>query len=262
MTTPAQTLEADIRGTEKAIRLLIGEQRAVTSKFSRAEALLKLERSRLAAVLRPHGPRSLAKASRFPDFSDFQVRVDLKAVRNGGSVRVGELAVTKLTEGLGFKARTGPDRLKTMAALKFPRRGAYHFGHATESGVAQAQFFLGYAHDTGISWGRDDIVVYDCEVTDGQSGRQVAIVAHDFAVEIRKHVPGEIWLYGGGPFLSGNGVTLDGYDAHWLAAYVSNPGPFKVFGARTKYWQYSDGNFGPQPHSCPGIGPSDMSVVL
>lgn len=259
MPTPVQTLESEIRGTERAIRLLIGERAAISSKLRRAAALLKLERTRLARLL-PHKTPALHAGSRFPDVSSYQPNVDWKQVRIARSVRVGELAFTKLTEDLNWTDPAGANRLQTMAALKFPRRGAYHFGHPSSGGTAQAEHFLSAG---GHTLTKDDIACYDCEVSDGQGGAAVASCARDFAATVRKHSPAQIWLYGGGPFLREFGVQLKGFDWHWLAAYVGNPAPYMIFGpSKTIAWQYSDGRWGPSPHSCPGIGACDLSVVL
>lgn len=250
----AQTLQAEIAGEERAIRHLIGERRALTSKIRRQEAQLKLNQRRLE-----HG-LVLAPGTRFPDVSSYQVAVDLSVVRRAGEIRAGELAFTKLTEGEGWTDTYGQGRLKTMASVGFPHRGAYAFLHPSEDPVAQAEHFL---EQGGHELTAADVIAADLEVTDGQPAARVAGCAHGFVQVIAKHSPAKRWLYGGGPFLSENHVTLDGYDAHWLAAYAPSPYPYVIYGrARTISWQYTDGHYGPSPHVCPGIGACDLSIRL
>lgn len=254
-------LQSEISATERAIRHLIGEQKALGSKLDHEKALLKLEEAKLHKL--EHAFPSLAAASRFPDVSNNQPSVDVNAVRNASSVRVGELLVTKVTEGTGFVDQLWAARAKAMTAAGFPRRGFYAFLHPSENGMAQAEFLLAAIHDGGITLSNTDILIADLEVSDGQPAAAVARCALDFGNHIAQNFDGQRWLYGGGPFLHENGVQLDPFNWHWLAAYVPNPAPFEVFGAaRTKAWQFTDGHLGPQPHDCPGIGPCDLSIVL
>lgn len=254
-------LQKEISAEERAIRHLIGERKALKSKIARLEALIKLQTARLHKMEHSKTPK-LAVASRFPDVSNNQPNVDVLAVKRAASVRVGQLLVTKITEGTGFVDQPGIERARAMAIVGFERRGFYAFLHPSVSGVAQAEFLLNTLHNGGVTLKPTDILFGDCEVSDGQSAAAVARCAKDFGTTLQQHFEGEIDLYGGGPFLRENGVTLDGYDFHWLAAYVPNPAPFIPFGARTKYWQFTDGKFGPSPHSCPGIGACDLSIVL
>lgn len=250
------TLQQDIQGLERALRHLIGEDRAIRSRTARLEATLRLERARLAALLRSE---KLTVGSRFFDVSNWQPNVDLKVAHSqGGQVRVGGLLVTKLTEGETFVDSRGLARVKLAKTVGFGQVGAYAFLHPSQSGAAQAQHLL-----TALAGEKPDVIIADLEVSDGAGAVAVKRVAHDFAVTIRKQHKGALWLYGGGPFLREFGVPLDGYDAHWLAAYVGNPAPFMVYGrARTIAWQFTDGKYGPRPHVCPGIGACDMSIVL
>lgn len=260
MTTAIQ-LQHEISGTERAIRHITGNIKAEKSKLARAEALLKLEKARLKRI--ENVLPSLAKASRFPDVSNNNGSVDVQTVRHAGDVRVGALLVTKITEGTGFVDTPGLQRAKAMEAAGFPNRGFYCFLHPSESGTAQADFLLHTLEAGGVKLLNTDILICDCEVTDGEPASNVALCAHDFQAQLARHVENERWLYGGGPFLHENGVSLSGYHGHWLAAYVSNPAQFEVFGAgSTIAWQFTDGHLGPMPHDCPGIGPCDLSIVL
>lgn len=257
-----QTLQAEIAGDEKAIRLLIGEQKALTNKLARERTALELAQAKLHALIGaaagpgPHG-------SRFIDISNNQPNVNLAAVRAARSIRATELAFTKLSEGTGFTDGDGPGRLRAMAGHHFPHRGGYHFYHPSESPIVQAEHFLNAAHSHGVVIRETDILACDLEVSDGQPARVVAAGARDFGRFIKQHTPAKLWLYGGGPFLHEFGVQLAPYDAHWLAAYVGDPAPFMVFGrAHTIAWQYTDGVHGPTPRVCPGVGACDLSIVL
>jgi lysozyme len=263
MTTAERTLEADILGQEKAIRLLTGEQKALSSALHREQAVLRLSEARLKVLETPKPQpvsNTIPHGDRFFDVSNNQPTVDFTVAARAGSVRIGTLAVTKLTEGTTFTDGYGVARLREMAAAGFKHRGAYCFGHPSEGGTAQGEYFMSRG---GHLLTAADIVIYDCEVTDGQPPAAVAGAARDFAAFIAKHSPAKRWLYGGGPFLHENGVTLDGFDAHWLAAYVANPAEYMVFGrARTVAVQFTDGVHGPTPHVVPGVGPCDVSIIL
>lgn len=267
MTATAQTLEAEIAGDEKAIRHLIGERAALTSKIKRRQALEKLHQAQLKHVrttghpaVRKAGP-AFPHGSRFPDVSSFQPHVDLAAVHVAKSLRVGELCVVKISEGLTWTDAFGAGRWRAMAADHYAHRGGYHFLHPSESPDAQADHMLAVLHAAGVVVRASDILVADLEVSDGQSGATLRACAAEFAKRLRAHVPAKIWLYAGGPFAREYGLTLAGYDAHWLPAYVGDPKPFYVFGTPIA-WQYSDGRFGPSPHVCPGVGACDMSIIL
>ena len=267
MPTAEQTLQAELVGEERAIRHLIGEQAALSSRLKRDRARRKLDETRLHALqTRGHGAvgqgPALAHGERFPDTSSYQPNVDLKAVRNAGAIHCGQLAFSKITEGTGWTDAYGPTRFQEMQALEFQHRGGYHFLHASESPAEQATHFLDALHAHG-SILATDVLVADVEVSDGQAARNVAACAREFGELLKKETPAHRWLYGGGPFLRANQVTLDGYDAHWLAAYAPDPAPYMVYGrGRTVAWQYTDGTYGPSPHACPGIGAGDLSIIL
>lgn len=264
MKTTALELEAEIHGEERAIRHLIGERAALTSKIKRDEAHRKLLQAQLHRITtRAHAAvaRAFPHGARFPDVSAYQPNVDVGAVRHAGSVRVGELLVTKITEGASWTDAYGPHRWREMEGAGFPHRGGYAFLHPSVDGAAQAEHMLAALDAAGVVVRASDVLIADAEVTDGRPAAEVRACVRAFAAVIAKHTPAKRWLYTGGPFARENGLSLAGYDAHWLPAYVGDPRPFYVFGTPIA-WQYTDGRYGPAPHVCPGIGPCDMSIVL
>jgi Glycosyl hydrolases family 25 len=268
VTTTALQLEAELAGEERAIRHLIGERAALGSSIKRHQAREKLLEAELKAITTRNHPAvgnhggPIPHGERFPDDSSYQPHVDYAAVRHADSVRVGLLAFVKVSEGGGWTDPYGARRLREMADAGFPHRGGYHFFHPAVSPVDQAHHFLDAAHAAGAVLGPADVLACDAEVTDGEPARVVRAGVAAFAAELAKHVPCKRWLYSGGPFARENGVTLSGFDAHWLAAYVADPRPFMVFGRQTIAWQYTDGRYGPAPRVCPGVGAGDMSIIL
>jgi lysozyme len=263
------TLLSEIAGDERALRHLITETQALTSKIHREKALEILAQSKLHHVSTTGHPAVAGAADgiphgeRFPDISSYQPGADLTTIHGAKSIRVGDLLMVKVSEGTGWSDPYGNARWHEMTKLDYPHRGAYHFFHPSESPSEQAAHMLAVLHGNGGQVTDQDILVCDCEVSDGAGAPAVASGTREFGDILRHETPAKLWLYGSGPFLSSNGVQLTPYDAHWLAAYVGDPVPYMCFGrARTVSWQYSDGVNGPSPHVCPGIGPCDMSIIL
>lgn len=269
MSTEAQTLQAEIMGDERAIRHLIGERAALNSQLKREEAVLKLHEQRLHALSTKNHPAvskggpPLPHGHRFPDVSSYQPHVDFRLVHDDKAIGCGDIAFTKLTEGLSWTDPYGNMRLRSMRAFGFPHRGAYHFAHPSENPTDQANHFLAVAFEEHNEITAADVLACDLEVSDGQPGGTVRFFAKEFAATLRKHTPAKLWLYGGGPFLHEYSVPLDGYDAHWLPAYGPTPVPYMIYGrSRTVAWQYTDGHYGPSPHVVEGIGGCDVSIIL
>jgi len=264
---PLTTLQADLAGEERAIRHLIGEQKALTSTLHRAEAREKLLLARIHAAVSPEKPAAGSPSgTRFPDVSSYQPHVDLAAVRADESIKVGSLVVFKATEGLNYTDGYLVSRWQGAAAAGFPHRGAYHFLHPNESGSAQAAFFLNELHRAsadGTGPKAQDIVVCDAEVSDWAPARTVAQCVAEFGAYLLGHCPAKRWLYTGGPFAIEFGLQLAPFEAHWLPAYVGDPRPYYVpkWGIPVA-WQYTDGRHGPVPYIVAGIGPCDLSIVL
>lgn len=260
MASPQQqivVLQKDIGLDERAIRHLIGEDAALNNQLKRMGAKLVLEQARLSALLHRHG--GLTPGERFADVSNNEPNIDVAAYgRNLKQLNGAGLLVTKLTEGTSFVDQLGLIRI--AAARKAGLHvGGYMFGHPSMDAHAQVAFFLAHG---GADLKAGDRAINDLEVSDGAGAAAVRNLAAVFAAEVPKHTPADLFLYGGGPFLSGNGVPIKGYWGHWLPAYVSDPRRYRIYGALTRWWQFTDGVHGPTPHSAPGIGACDLSIVL
>ncbi len=264
MASASYTLQAEITAKARAIRHLIGEQKALADQTARYEAELKLDLERYRAVRAPVATGgSIPSGDRFPDVSSYQPRVDLAAVSADSEIKIGQLIVLKATEGTGYTDGNLVSRWRGASGL-FPHRGAYHFLHMNESGAAQAEYFLNELHrasDDGNGPKTQDIVICDAEVSDGESPATVAQCVAEFGAYLLGHCPAVRWLYTGGPFATENGIKLAAFHGHWLPAYIADPRPYFVFGTPIA-WQYSDGIDGPTPHAVEGIGPCDMSIIL
>jgi lysozyme len=270
-------LQSEITAEEKAIALLTGQSADAISLETKLHAQLVLAEQRLKASTAtlviadkpkpapvdvatgnvsgaPHGDR-------FPDVSMYQASVNLlQVLKLNENIRVGKLIVMKATEGIDYVDSFLASRWHGAALAGFPFRGAYHFLHPSMSPTEQAAHFLNAITEGGREIHAQDILICDCEVSDGESASVVASCTKEFGAYVAAHAPAKRWLYGGA-FLHENGVELAPYNGHWLAAYTTDPTPYYYYGCPVA-WQYSDGVNGPVPHSVVGIGSCDMSIVM
>jgi len=130
--------------------------------------------------------------------------------------------------------------------------GAYHFGTGGD-GAAQAQFFLNV-----VGTFDNTLLVLDFEQnTDGPS--MSLADARAFVTEVNQVTGRFPGLYSGSYIKQLLGSAKDPVLAQcwlWLPEY----GPTPVVPANWStwtMWQYTDGNFGPEPHSVNGIGACD-----
>jgi GH25 family lysozyme M1 (1,4-beta-N-acetylmuramidase) len=268
---PAITLQAELMGDERALRHLITEEQALTSRVHRELALKKLaDVKHTSHVVGPDHPAvsrsrgdGIAHGQRFYDVSSYQPGANLRVAKEARSLLMGHLGCTKLTEGDSYTDSYGLERWREMKTLDYPRRAGYHFIHPSMSPSEQAAHLLAVLHDTRIEVTEQDILVCDCEVSDGERSAVVATCVAEFGSILRRETKAQLWLYGGGPFLRANDVHLAPYDGHWLAAYTDDPEPYMVFGREhTVAWQFTDGVHGPTPHVCPGLGACDLDIIL
>lgn len=195
-------------------------------------------------------------AVRGVDVSDFQT------VNWPVAARSLDFAAAKATEGLTWKSKTFAHNWQGIASQNLVRM-AYHFAHAdgSRSPTAEAREFLRFIQQHG-GWKPTDIPVLDLEAGNLSGAALSRWVDEWCRVVEQAWRPG--LLYSGG-FAHDRNVSYDGPKGRgwklWLAAYVSNPqryvhGGFNVW----TVWQYTDGRFGPAPHSVPGIGACDIDV--
>lgn len=191
----------------------------------------------------------------FADLSNNNTQqVNWGRYRAAGHVLVG----LKATEGTGFIDRTHATRCENAH-----KAGVwvihYHFAHPGQSAEAQARAFWAQLHG---HFAVRDLAALDIEVTDGLSSVKIAHFVRAFDAAFRRISGHSLVGYSGESFLSSihsAGARLAGGDRWWIAAY----GPVKahVPGVGTWAWQYTDGQQGPAPHICAGIGRCDISTL-
>ena len=181
------------------------------------------------------------------DISHWDREVDFPSLASSGVIGV----MQKATQGqLDIDPTYDDNRSKaTQAGLLW---GAYHFGTG-DDGVAQAEHFLAVV-------GNYENVLLALDFEQNPVGPSMdleqarAFVTHVYAQTGR--YPG---LYGGSYLKSLIGAGSDPVLAQcwfWIAQYGPTPVVPPNWPTWT-FWQYTDGAYGPQPHSAPGIGPCD-----
>lgn len=192
-------------------------------------------------------------AVRGPDVSSYQGRPDWGRVKRAGFY----FAACKATEGLTYN---DPTFARNWAGIRNAGlvRIAYHFAHADagRSPVAEAQHFLNVVRDRGGT--ANGIPALDIEAGN-LSGAKFRAWVNAWCAEVQKRWrPGLI--YTGGWFWNPHGGGSPPKQWRlWVSGYVSRPPSVNGFPSWT-LWQYTDGKYGPQPHSVPGIGACDISV--
>ena len=182
------------------------------------------------------------------DISHHNGNVDLNAAKAAGIVGV----IHKATQGTSMMDNMyQQNRQKAQAAGLL--WGAYHFGSLVD-GAQQADFFLARANPDAQT-----LLVLDYE-PNGNSTMTLdqarAFVSR--VKEVTGRFPG---------FYSGSLIKqqLGGKPADpllsqcflWLAQYGPAPKNIPQTWNTWTFWQYTDGNLGPEPHSVNGIGNCD-----
>ena len=130
--------------------------------------------------------------------------------------------------------------------------GAYHFGTGGD-GAAQAQYFLSV-----VKTFENTLLVLDFEQNTGGASMSLDD-ARAFVTEVNEVTGRYPGFYSGSYIKQLLGSAKDPVLAQcwlWLPEY----GPTPVVPANWPtwtMWQYTDGNFGPEPHSVNGIGACD-----
>ena len=132
--------------------------------------------------------------------------------------------------------------------------GAYHFG-VKGNAEAQADHFL----DTTDPL-ETDLLVLDFE-PNGESGTMTRTEAERFVTLVHKRLGRYPGLYSGQNFLlrqmgrKTNSVLKNCF--LWIARYSDQLPKVPPAWPTFTFWQYTDGNAGPQPHQVVGIGRCD-----
>src|SRR5262245_49260482 len=182
------------------------------------------------------------------DLSPWDPADDYEAVMAAGIVGV----IYKATEGTGY---TDPTYVSQQHAAKAAGLlwGAYHFADSSDV-QKQIDNFMRFACPDP-----DELFCLDWEDNGGDTMSLDDVITWIDGVETRLGRPNQCVVYGGNtikengnadPFLTQRRLWLchysssptlpDGYDSAWL-------------------WQYTDGEYGPSPHSVDGVGHCDIN---
>lgn len=181
------------------------------------------------------------------DLSHHNGNIDLLRARDAGLLGV----IHKATQSTRFvdPKYEANRRAARDAGLLW---GAYHFG-AGGRGADQARHFLNV-----VQPGPDDLLVLDYERN--PRGETMGLVAaREFVTCVAESTGRYPGVYGGGWIKSVLGNRRDatlGRCWCWIAQYATRP-RLQATWTNWTLWQYTDGRFGPEPHSVPGIGPCD-----
>lgn len=137
--------------------------------------------------------------------------------------------------------------------------GAYHFGNAADP-AAQYAFFEATVRASGLG---PMPLVLDYESNSTPATSMSLPLARAFLAQARTRLGKPIGLYSGFTIKEALGAQVDaalGASWLWLPAYGRNP-VVQASWSRWTFWQYSDGNVGPEPRRIPGLQiPIDRSV--
>lgn len=186
------------------------------------------------------------------DLSHWDPAKDYDAVKRAGIVGV----IFKATEGARYQDRdyAQQQRAAKKAGLLW---GAYHFADGT-SVKGQVDNFMKFAYPDP-----DELFCLDWEDNPTGHGKMsmeaaeewIAVVEHELGRE------GQCVIYSGNTAKERLGSTVNkffGSRRLWLCQYSAVPKWQKSWN-KPWLWQYTDGQFGPKPHSIEGIGKCDIN---
>jgi lysozyme len=179
---------------------------------------------------------------------------DWDKIKSAGVVAV----IHKATEGLTFNDNQYLLR-RTAAKAKVLLWGCYHFSNGAD-GTAQADHFLAYANP-----GDDELICLDCEPSHqpkNSAAPRVPDMNYDqlltFITRIQEKTGRLPLVYGGssllGPLIAGKKGSLVNECPLWFAEYPNPPAtspqvPLPDGWAKWTLWQYTDGEYGPEPQT-------------
>jgi GH25 family lysozyme M1 (1,4-beta-N-acetylmuramidase) len=183
------------------------------------------------------------------DLSHWDPAQDYNAVSAAGVCGV----VYKATQGTGYRDSTYLQQRK--AALKAGLLwGAYHFGDGSDPG-RQVDNFLGYAQI-------DDQTLFCLDWEDNSSSQMKLEGARKF-IDLCEQQLGRLnqcVLYSGNTAKDALGNKVDpffGTRRLWLAQYGNAP-VCQASWDTYWLWQYTDGQYGPEPHTVDGCSPDGI----
>lgn len=182
------------------------------------------------------------------DISHHNGNVNLAQAKQAGIVGV----IHKATQGTNLidnKYQANRQQAQAAGLLW----GAYHFGSLGD-GAHQADFFLETANPDPQT-----LLVLDYEPNANVT--MTLDQARAFVQRVQQSTGRFPGLYSGSLIKQQlGGKPADPVLAQcflWLAQYAAAPTNVPPTWATWTFWQYTDGNVGPQPHSVPGIGNCD-----
>jgi lysozyme len=186
------------------------------------------------------------------DLSHWIPAGDYHAVRASGIVGV----IYKATEGQSYTDDTYVSQRQQAKAAGL-LWGSYHFADASDT-MGQAENFLHYAAPDP-----DELFCLDWEDNPTGNGRMSLEGVKEWMLEVERRLdrPGQCVLYSGNTAKEVLGSSQDvflGMRRLWLAHYASEPVCQDSWSSPWLH-QYTDGNYGPEPHSVPGIGHCDIN---
>lgn len=185
------------------------------------------------------------------DLSHWDPADDYEAVKREGIVGV----IYKATEGQGYTDPTyvQQQRAAKSAGLKW---GSYHFADASNV-HGQIDNYLRFAFPDP-----DELFCLDWEDNPSGNGRMSVDNVKIWIREVERQLgrEGQCVIY------SGNTAKeqIEGKDSFfgerrlWLAHYSTTPAWQKSW-VSFWLWQFTDGEYGPQPHTIDGVGPCDVN---
>jgi lysozyme len=185
----------------------------------------------------------------FVDLSHHDPADDYGAVKRAGIVAV----VYKATEGQSYNDPTYVEQQHAAKAAGL-RWGAYHFADGSDVD-GQIKNFLSFACPDP-----DEMFVLDWEDNDGN--RMSVSQAKEWITQVENALgrPGECVIYSGNTakeLIHGDDPFF-GSRRLWLCQYGSSPSTQESWDTYD-YWQFTDGDNGPSPHSVDGIGHCDIN---
>jgi lysozyme len=186
------------------------------------------------------------------DLSHWDPAYDYDEVKEDGIVGV----IYKATEGQTYTDDTyvGQQHAAKAAGLRW---GSYHFADASDVG-GQIDNYLRFAGPD-----EDELICLDWEDNPTGNGMMEVGDVKVWIEEVERQLgrPGECVIYSGNTAKEQLGDDVDpflGARRLWHAQYGSTPSWQKSW--KTMWlWQFTDGVYGPEPHSVDGVGPCDIN---